>query len=311
MDKDEAIQGAVNRLLQQAQENYKPVSTAKQIEQMVRRERERLHEEQTARDARVANMFWQCEYCQTVHKPRPVVDLETGQPYDFNGRIVYVPVSECPCDGYQAAKRQRDNDAAEKCAANKIAWLEREAEWQSHDTEWPQSAEHKARLRMTKQRVYDWYMQETKGLMLAGDYGCGKSRLLKIVTRAYGNQGIRAIFITEPDIVAKIKARALDEWFVSDCKLAKVLVIDDIGREQFDQYSGWIKNSMQSFYFTILEKRANADVYTLFSTNRQVSDLAEYIGGAAFDRLMHIVGSQDNVVNLFGVPSYRRRGWSK
>lgn len=283
----------------------------------VRDEVKRQHEIDLARQASrtktlseaITEMTWTCKHCGQTHPPVAMIDPETNQPYELRGRPVYIPVRECQCETVQAQQEARAKAEFDYAKATHRAWLENERAWQAYDTEWPAEAEAQARLRVVKQRVFDWYMQPytdggASGLLLAGHCGCGKTMLLRAVYRAYGNQGKPVKLVTEPELVSKITDRTLDTYFTTDCKLAKVLILDDLGREEFDQYSGWIQNRLQSFYFTVLEGRA-AGCYTLASTNHRLEELTVKMGGAAIDRLQHSIGSRDNWLTMWDVPSYR------
>lgn len=160
-----------------------------------------------------------------------------------------------------------------------------------------------------------------------GDPGCGKTHLANVVYELYGGNGhainwsqdekgnnlaetVRnALFYTEPDLFSDIRqsygGKGMNEaQIVSGCKAAKLLVLDDIGVAYIKEESAaWAYD----IYWRIFDARVKK--FTLITTNLSMQMLAARIGGRALSRLMEMMGSDEAIVDLFGVPDYRQRGW--
>ena len=170
----------------------------------------------------------------------------------------------------------------------------------------------KAQLRAAKTKLRDWYLSSKGGgggLLIAGHFGAGKSHLLKAVSRAFQRQGIKALFYDEYQILERLKERS-DE-LVRRCRRAEILVLDDLGRADFDQYTTWKQHDLQAFYFRVLEGRAGQGLSTLFSSNRKAAELEKRVGEAVMDRIYDIISDPKqqaaNWISLWDVPSHRRR----
>jgi DNA replication protein DnaC len=303
-DKQAIIQREIQNLLAAAGANYTPLSLEDEIIRDRRRQAEAAQKRAAERAAQREAAMWQCDFCHVIYPPRK-------HPHPLKpGEIVLKKVVTCDCQGFQQAQEQARRQAEAARLARHLAFLETEPLFVDFETEWPDTEQARAQLRQAKSKVYDWYRaypQTGGGLLLAGEYGCGKSDLLRAVVRAFGRQGMAVAFYNEAQILEHVESQERKGEFTRRCGAARILVLDDIGRLDFDPYSGWKQNLLQTFYFQILERRANDQVGTLFSTNRYAADLEQRIGGAAMDRIFAVVGAPDTWIGMWQVPSRRRR----
>lgn len=262
------------------------------------------HAQQREADRRAAieRATWLCGFCGKVHEPKIVEILQD--------RRIVQPVEFCDCFESQAERERQAQAEREARQARHLAYLETSELWQRFNPNWPESAKAREQLHQARNKVKSWYAgQSDAGLLLAGGYGCGKSHLLRAIVSAYGGQGVSVAFYNEPEILAAILARdeSSDQEIMRRCKRSKVLVLDDLGSREFNSTSAWARHALQSFYFQILERRADEDFFTLFSSNFKLSDLGPIIGDRSHDRLYAILKNRENVVGLWDVPSYRRK----
>lgn len=171
-----------------------------------------------------------------------------------------------------------------------------------------------------------WYQQFCGVLLLAGDCGCGKTHLTKVVYDKAGGpafvldwdaqpvESIRnAIFYTEPDFFADIrqsynggKAGQTEAEIVRTCQRARLLIFDDLGAAHIkDESLPWA----QDLYWRILDARA--DKPTLITTNLKIDQIPARIGKRAFSRMMGGLGSRAGYVDMFGIPDYRLKDWQR
>ncbi len=182
------------------------------------------------------------------------------------------------------------------------------------------------KLREAVKRVVDWYRQGLGVLLLAGDCGCGKTHLAKVVFDKFGGpafvldwdatpvESVRnAVFYTEPDLFADIrqsygggKPGQSEGEIVRMCQRTRLLILDDLGVAHIREESlPWA----QDLYWRILDARA--DKPTLITTNLKIDQIPGRIGKRAFSRLMGGLGSKAGYVDMFGIPDYRLRDWQR
>lgn len=182
------------------------------------------------------------------------------------------------------------------------------------------------KLREAVRRVVAWYRQGLGVLLLAGDCGCGKTHLAKVVFDKYGGpafvldwdvtpvESVRnTVFYTEPDLFADIrqsyngsKPGQSEGEIVRMCQRTRLLILDDLGVAHIREESlPWA----QDLYWRILDARANKP--TLITTNLKIDQIPGRIGKRAFSRLMGSLGSKAGYVDMFGIPDYRLRDWQR
>lgn len=305
--KSEAIQNAIRLLLERraAEANYAPRPLQEQVALEQRRRLEAAQKRATATQALRASLTWLCPYCGTVYEP-----LEQPRPFDQG--VTLIKIEHCHCDQarYEREQARRLAELAE--ARRFAACLDDETWYSAFDPDWPAAEVAQAQLREAKSQVRRWYLSSQAaggGLLIAGHFGSGKSHLLRAVSRAFQRQGIKGLFYDEYQILDRLKENG-DE-LARACKQAKILVLDDLGRADFDPYTTWKQHDLQAFYFRVLESRARRGLSTLFSTNRKAAELEARVGEAVMDRIYAIISDQTrqvvNWISLWDVPSYRRR----
>lgn len=176
-------------------------------------------------------------------------------------------------------------------------------------------------------RVVAWYQQGPAGvLLLAGDCGCGKTHIAKVVYDKFGGpafvldwetqpvESIRnAVFYTEPDLFADIrqsyngaKAGQSEGEIVKMCQRARLLILDDLGVAHIKEESlPWA----QDLYWRIFDARAGKP--TLITTNSKIDRIPARIGARAFSRLMGSLSSKAGYVDMFGISDYRLKDWQR
>jgi DNA replication protein DnaC len=149
------------------------------------------------------------------------------------------------------------------------------------------------------------------GLVLAGNPGSGKTHLARAVA---WQQGPRAAMISEPQLLANLQAiyRGDDCDGVSEQALirrlhdAPILILDDIGTGHVRQES---RTWLESIYWRVLDERQEHGLSVLVTTNLAMDELGDRMGERASSRLMGLMRTRSNYVDLFGVKDYRDRGW--
>lgn len=173
--------------------------------------------------------------------------------------------------------------------------------WHCLDLQWDK------RLPAIVKRVETWYKAQAGGLILSGSFGCGKSHLATGVD-IFGGESAR--MIGEPDLLAAIRAtynerNGNEAGIIKEYSRAKILIIDDLGTAK--AAAEWY----QDILWRLLEPRTNGNLPTLITTNLNLKDLNNRVGGRVIDRLAQLLGSQDNFLDMTGIKSYRWRGWQR
>lgn len=167
----------------------------------------------------------------------------------------------------------------------------------------------RAQLIEAAARVIRWYNSGERlvghALVLAGNPGCGKTHIASAVHHAAGLSA--GVMISEPDFIEGIKAGYNGgdggRGLVSRCRRAKLLIFDDMGVSHVREMA-WI----QELYWRLLDGRLENKRATLVTTNLKGDEFKARLGSRALDRLMGAT-AKDGFVSLFGVPSYRQKGW--
>lgn len=181
------------------------------------------------------------------------------------------------------------------------------------------------KLRPAAQAVSDWYNRGQGALVLAGNPGCGKTHIAKVVYNKYGGPGFaldwsrtpvesvrNAVLYAEPEMFAEIRegyggnSRQTEAEIIRACQRAKLFVLDDLGVAHIrDESARWA----QDIYWRLFDARA--EKFTLITTNLRAHEWMMRIGQRAQSRLMQALGSDAAIIDLFDVPDYRQRSWNK
>lgn len=163
-------------------------------------------------------------------------------------------------------------------------------------------------LMLAKRRVAEFANRQRLGLVLMGNYGCGKTHLGRVVFRHFFTQ---CLMIGEPMLLERLHAAyggdGSEALIVSELRLIPVLVLDDVGAGYVTPESkAWI----EGLYWRVLDRRAEHQLPVMITCNLHVEQLAERLGGRAMSRLVGLCGSDDSFVDLSDVPDYRCRNLS-
>lgn len=125
---------------------------------------------------------------------------------------------------------------------------------------WPDHCDRKA-----IERVQAWTTSDTKGLVLLGSSGAGKTLSLWAKARDLERAGIKPVFLSAVEFARKlaIAARDLDkaEWLMR----ARVLMVDDLGKEK-------LSAAVAPLIWEVLDARNNHRLPTLISTRFRGDD---------------------------------------
>lgn len=189
------------------------------------------------------------------------------------------------------------------------------------------NADRHPKLVKAQKTITKWYNERLPvggGLILAGGYGCGKTHLALAIKQLYG---MAAVFWEELDLCKTIQSsyaggdrRNSEESIFSQCRRAKLLILDDLGAYETENMA-WIQN----IYRQLFNKRLEENKATLITTNLSVegekvkkgnkiigvnaSEFELRVGGKNFSRIAGQVDTSEYCVDLFGVPDYRLRNF--
>ena len=165
-------------------------------------------------------------------------------------------------------------------------------------------AESAARLEMALAVAKEFAEHPHGFLTLQGGFGAGKSHLAAAIAHRQIELGKLAIFATVPDVLDHLRASyrpgaevQYDELFAR-WKAVPLLVLDDLGAESS---TAWATEKL----YQLIDHRYRELLPTVVTTNLHERALDPRVYDRLADR------SVNQVINLAGVPSYRRTGGSK
>jgi DNA replication protein DnaC len=148
---------------------------------------------------------------------------------------------------------------------------------------------------------FDNYIAGGIGMLLWGMRGTGKSLLATLLLKDLLAKGVRGQFITFNYLIDYFtkgwKEEAHAVWFENRARNARLLVIDDIGREYGGR--GEIAEAMLD---QILRFRVAAELPTIITTNRKPDELHTLYSGNALSLL-----SEASITQEFRGEDYRPR----
>lgn len=125
---------------------------------------------------------------------------------------------------------------------------------------WPEHCDRKA-----IDRVQAWTASDTRGLVLLGPSGAGKTLSLWAKARELERSGVKPVFLSAVEFARKlaVAARDLDkaEWLMK----ARVLIVDDLGKEK-------LSAAVAPLIWEVLDARNNHRLPTLISTRFRGND---------------------------------------
>jgi len=179
--------------------------------------------------------------------------------------------------------------------------------WDSFDSDRHPDLQRAVR---TIKRWYNERLDSGSGLILAGNFGCGKTHLAQAIYALYG---FGAVYLNEIKLIEQIQAgysrsgagRSL-ESFAAECRRARLLIYDDLGAYSTDNM-----NWMQNIYLNLLDGRYEEGKATLITTNLKLvegvnelpwSPCEDRLGGRVYSRIMGQAGEVEYYIRLFEGP---------
>lgn len=133
-----------------------------------------------------------------------------------------------------------------------------------------ETAYYRSLVQMCRQWIENF---PRKGFYFVGNLGTGKSYLAACITNHFAAEGRKVAFVNMPELCSDIKRNVTEEDYVDDLiramKAAEVLVLDDIGAENFTAY---IRDDV---LFTVLDYRMTHSKRTFFTSNVDLVKLTE------------------------------------
>jgi len=121
----------------------------------------------------------------------------------------------------------------------------------------------------------------TRGVMLVGAPGTGKTHLMAACANALLDRGVRVIFACVPDVLADLRravgADALED-VVAELRECEVLCLDDLGAERV---TDWAREQV----YRLINYRYEAELPVLATSNLDADALAEQLGDRIVSRL--------------------------
>ncbi len=133
-------------------------------------------------------------------------------------------------------------------------------------------------------RIQNWNPELSKGVVLYGSVGTGKSTLCKAVVNRFASQSYRCLFISVADAMQRLK----DTMDRKDTTLGaeqeklitpNLLLLDDLGAEKASE---WAVEKI----FLIFEKRAALKKHTFFTTNLTPDQIGDVYKERIRDRMV-------------------------
>jgi DNA replication protein DnaC len=135
------------------------------------------------------------------------------------------------------------------------------------------------------------------GIIFTGSFGIGKTLTSILILKDLIAQGYEGMFATMSDMIEMYTSgwRDQDEriWFDRRVRNAKVLVLDDVGRE----YQGSNRHGLPETTFdSVLRYRVGSALPTIITTNRTEDKLAYGYGGA----VMSLLSERSDIIETAG-----------
>lgn len=115
--------------------------------------------------------------------------------------------------------------------------------------------------------------ENTKGMYLYGNFGCGKTYLIAAMFNELAKDGIKSAIVFWPEFLRELKgsfSTSFDEK-INAVKKAPLLLIDDIGAEAV---TPWTRDEILS---PILQYRMQEKLPTFFTSNLSLEDLERHL----------------------------------
>lgn len=130
--------------------------------------------------------------------------------------------------------------------------------------------------------------EQSRGLLLQGEVGCGKTHLAAAAINLTLELGGDAMFLVVPEFLDQLRYsyrrenEGLDESeLIARTYKVPLLVLDDLGAHN---YSEWVCNKL----FTIVNHRYNRGLPCLITSNLDLKQLDDTIGGRTASRIVEM-----------------------
>jgi DNA replication protein DnaC len=132
----------------------------------------------------------------------------------------------------------------------------------------------------------DTFSEDSKGIRLVGNYGCGKTHLTASIIHRLAEQGIGGVFVVVPELLRAIRRgynspNEDSEKLVSLTEEAPLLVLDDLGAEK---PSDWVREQL----YVIINRRYENMLPTIVTTNCSTQELVDRVGQRTVSRLIEM-----------------------
>lgn len=116
---------------------------------------------------------------------------------------------------------------------------------------------------------------ETKGLYVSGNFGCGKTFIVSALVNELAKKGKKCVFVHYPEYLRTLKSSFSDPYEYNNkfnvAKNAEILVLDDIGAENV---TAWGRDEILG---TILQYRMDNNLVTIFTSNFKIDELNNHL----------------------------------
>ena len=117
--------------------------------------------------------------------------------------------------------------------------------------------------------------EETKGLYLTGNFGCGKTYVLAAMMNEMAKKGKKVAIVYYPEFLRRLKESFSDDYKIifDSIRKSDLLLLDDIGAETV---TNWNRDEVLG---TILQYRMQEKLPTFFTSNLTIKELEEHLIG--------------------------------
>lgn len=132
----------------------------------------------------------------------------------------------------------------------------------------------------------DNFSEDSKGIRLVGNYGCGKTHLTAAIIHRLAERGIGGVFVVVPELLRAIRrgfnqANEDSDRLVKLTEEAPLLVLDDLGAEK---PSDWVREQL----YVIINRRYENMLPTIITTNCSMQELVDRIGQRTVSRIIEM-----------------------